>query len=117
MARPSSESGGGTQTYFLAALDDRVQVAAPAVMLSGHFQGGCECENAPALHLRYSNLHYAALIAPRPLLLLPRLLPPLQVPPPLDQPLLEAAHLPVPLGRHRRGVLLLLLAGHPGAVE
>ena len=66
----TGESGGGTQTYFLAALDDRVQVAAPAVMLSGHFQGGCECENAPALHLRYSNLHYAALIAPRPLLLL-----------------------------------------------
>ena len=66
----TGESGGGTQTYFLAALDDRVAVAAPAVMLSGHFQGGCVCENAPLLHLQYSNLHYAALIAPRPLLLL-----------------------------------------------
>ncbi len=66
----TGESGGGTQTYFLAAADERVTVAAPAVMLSGHFQGGCVCENAPSLHLQYSNLHYAGLIAPRPLLLL-----------------------------------------------
>jgi len=48
----TGESGGGTQTYFLAAADERVKVAAPAVMLSGHFQGGCVCENAPLLHLR-----------------------------------------------------------------
>ncbi|MEW6756006.1 MAG: acetylxylan esterase [Candidatus Latescibacterota bacterium] len=66
----TGESGGGTQTYFLAAIDERVGVVAPAVMLSGHFQGGCVCENAPLLHLSYSNLQYAALIAPRPLLLL-----------------------------------------------
>ena len=65
----TGESGGGTQTYYLAALDDRVKVAAPVAMLSGHFQGGCECENAPLLHLKYSTVHYAALIAPRPLLL------------------------------------------------
>lgn len=65
----TGESGGGTQTYFLAAADERVTVAAPAVMLSGHFQGGCVCENAPQLHLQYSNLEYAGLIAPRPLLL------------------------------------------------
>jgi len=62
-------SGGGTQTYYLAALDERVTVAAPCVMLSSHFQGGCVCENAPLLHLKYSTVHYAALIAPRPLLL------------------------------------------------
>ncbi|MBT7863999.1 MAG: hypothetical protein HN712_27045 [Gemmatimonadetes bacterium] len=66
----TGESGGGTQTYFLAAVDERVTVAAPAVMLSGHFQGGCVCENAPGLHLRYSNLQYAGLIAPRPMMLL-----------------------------------------------
>lgn len=65
----TGESGGGTQTYFLAAVDERVSVAAPAVMLSGHFQGGCVCENAPQLHLQYSNLEYAGLIAPRPLFL------------------------------------------------
>ena len=65
----TGESGGATQTYFLAALDDRVKVAAPAVMLSGHFQGGCVCENSPLLHLDYSTVDYAALIAPRPLFL------------------------------------------------
>ena len=65
----TGESGGATQTYYLAALDDRVKVAAPAVMLSGHFQGGCVCENAPRLHLEYSTMHYAGLIAPRPLFL------------------------------------------------
>lgn len=65
----TGESGGATQTYFLAALDDRVKVAAPAVMLSGHYQGGCVCENTPLLHLDYSTVDYAALIAPRPLFL------------------------------------------------
>ena len=65
----TGESGGATQTYYLAAVDDRVEVAAPCVMLSGHYQGGCVCENAPLLHLDYSTVHYAGLIAPRPLLL------------------------------------------------
>lgn len=65
----TGESGGATQTYYLAAVDDRVKVAAPCVMLSGHYQGGCTCENAPLLHLDYSTVHYAGLIAPRPLLL------------------------------------------------
>ncbi|MCH8879278.1 MAG: acetylxylan esterase, partial [Planctomycetes bacterium] len=65
----TGESGGATQTYYLAALDDRIKVVAPAVMLSGHYQGGCVCENAPHLHLEYSTVHYAALIAPRPMFL------------------------------------------------
>ena len=65
----TGESGGATQTYYLAALDDRIKVAAPAVMLSGHYQGGCVCENTPLLHLDYSTVHYAALIAPRPMFL------------------------------------------------
>ncbi len=65
----TGESGGATQTYYLAALDDRIKVTAPAVMLSGHWQGGCVCENAPHLHLDYSTVHYAALSAPRPMLL------------------------------------------------
>ncbi len=62
-------SGGGTQTFLLSAVDDRVKVAAPVNMVSAHFQGGCICENAPSLRLDTSNLEIAAMMAPRPLLL------------------------------------------------
>lgn len=62
-------SGGGTQTFMLAAVDDRVQVAAPVNMVSSIFQGGCACENAPHLRLNTYNVEIAALFAPKPLLL------------------------------------------------
>ncbi len=60
-------SGGGTQTFLLAALDPRVRVAAPVVMVSEGFQGGCYCENADGLRFATDNVEFAALIAPRPL--------------------------------------------------
>jgi dienelactone hydrolase len=60
-------SGGGTQTFILAALDDRVTAAFPAVMVSTAMQGGCVCENAPYLRLGTGNIELAGLIAPRPL--------------------------------------------------
>jgi dienelactone hydrolase len=60
-------SGGGTQTFILAALDDRVTTAFPAVMVSTAMQGGCPCENAPYLRLGTGNVEIAGLIAPRPL--------------------------------------------------
>lgn len=60
-------SGGGTQTFILGALDDRVSVAFPAVMVSTHMQGGCTCENACGLRIAAGNVHFAALFAPRPL--------------------------------------------------
>ena len=63
----TGESGGGTQTFLLTALDDRVQVAAPVVMVSDTFQGGCFCENAAGLRLGTDNVEFAALTAPRPL--------------------------------------------------
>lgn len=63
-------SGGGTQTFVLAALDERVRAAVPAVMASTRMQGGCVCENAPHLRLGTSNVELCALIAPRPLFLI-----------------------------------------------
>jgi hypothetical protein len=65
----TGESGGGTQTFLLAAVDDRVAVAAPVNMISLHMQGGCLCENAPGLRLDTTNVEIAATIAPRPVLM------------------------------------------------
>jgi hypothetical protein len=62
-------SGGGTQTFMLMAVDDRIKAAAPVCMISAHFQGGCECENAPLLRLDIYNVEIASLMAPRPLIL------------------------------------------------
>jgi dienelactone hydrolase len=62
-------SGGGTQTFLLAAVDDRIAVAAPVNMVAAEFQGGCTCENAPFLRIGLNNVEIAAMTAPRPLLL------------------------------------------------
>ena len=60
-------SGGGTQSLLLAAIDDRVATAVPAVMVSGNMQGGCICENATLMRLGTNNIELTALAAPRPL--------------------------------------------------
>lgn len=65
----TGESGGGTQTFLLGAIDDRIRVSAPVNMVSHTMQGGCRCENAPGLRVEFSNLDFAAAFAPRPLLL------------------------------------------------
>jgi hypothetical protein len=62
----TGESGGGTQTFVLAAIDDRVKVAAPIVMVSQDMQGGCSCENASGLRIGTDNSEIAALFAPKP---------------------------------------------------
>jgi Acetyl xylan esterase (AXE1) len=63
----TGESGGGTQTFLLTAIDQRIKVSAPVVMVSDSFQGGCVCENCAGLRIGTDNVEFAALTAPRPL--------------------------------------------------
>ena len=63
-------SGGATQTFLLAAVDDRIAYAAPVNMVSAYMQGGSYCENAPGLRHGISNLDIAAAFAPKPMLLM-----------------------------------------------
>jgi hypothetical protein len=65
----TGESGGGTQTFMLGAVEGRLALQAPIVMVSHTMQGGCLCENAPGLRVRYSNMEIAAQPAPRPQIL------------------------------------------------
>ena len=62
----TGESGGGTQTFMLGAVDDRLAAQAPVVMVSHTMQGGCGCENMPGLRVQFSNMEIAAAAAPRP---------------------------------------------------
>jgi dienelactone hydrolase len=59
-------SGGGTQTMILAAIDPRVTLSFPAVMVSTAMQGGCTCENSSLLRVNTGNVEFAGLFAPKP---------------------------------------------------
>lgn len=65
-------SGGGSHTMFLGALDDRIKVTAPVVMVSSHFSGGCPCESGRGIHLcgnGTNNAEISAMMAPKPQLI------------------------------------------------
>lgn len=59
-------SGGGTQTMLLAAVDDRIDLSFPCVMVSTAMQGGCTCENSCLLRIGTGNIEFAGLFAPKP---------------------------------------------------
>ncbi len=66
-------SGGGTQTFHLAAVDPRIYVSIPVVMVSNRHFGGCICELGLPIHEKENfitnNVEITACHAPKPLLL------------------------------------------------
>jgi len=67
-------SGGGTQTLYLALLDDRVRASAPVVILYPWAapEGCCKCEGGlPIMRDTHTNcIEFSAAVAPRPQLII-----------------------------------------------
>jgi len=66
-------SGGGSQTMLMTAIDDRIKLSVPVVMMSSYHSGGCPCESGMGIHLcegGTNNVEVAAMAAPRPQLVI-----------------------------------------------
>lgn len=62
-------SGGGSHTMLMTAIDDRIKLSVPVVMLSSYHSGGCPCESGMGVQLcagGTNNVEIAAMAAPRP---------------------------------------------------
>lgn len=77
---------------MLGAVEDRLAAQAPVVMVSHSMQGGCLCENAPGLRIRFSNMEIAAAAAPRPQLLVAATGDWTRTTPTLEGPAIEAVY-------------------------
>jgi hypothetical protein len=67
-------SGGGTQSFLLAAVDDRISVSIPVVMVSCHYKDLCVCEKVMPINGNSEQIlnmaEFAAMVAPKPMLLI-----------------------------------------------
>ena len=66
-------SGGGSQTMLLTAIDNRIKLSVPVVMMSSYHSGGCPCESGMGTHLCQggtNNVELAGMAAPRPQLII-----------------------------------------------
>ena len=66
-------SGAGSHAMLITALDDRISLSVPAVMLSCYMYGGCPCESGMPVHLcgnGTNNIELSAMAAPRPQLII-----------------------------------------------
>ncbi|MBN1925284.1 MAG: TIM barrel protein [Prolixibacteraceae bacterium] len=66
-------SGGGSHSILISAIDERIDISVPAVMMSAIHYGGCPCESGNPIHFcggGTNNVELAGLFAPKPQLII-----------------------------------------------